>query len=73
MAAARVDVKGRLLQFRTNPPDREAETGPPTPPPGKETWRQWFDKAELDFDRFAPAEPAWVPPSYADARFAWST
>ncbi len=71
MSSVRLDVQGRLLEFMTVPPEREPEPDTPLLPPGYDIWRRWFEEAHLDYDRFTEAKPSWIPPVFADARYAW--
>ncbi|MFO0826040.1 MAG: serine/threonine-protein kinase, partial [Gemmataceae bacterium] len=71
MAAAKVDVHGRLLTFISIPPEREKQLPPAQKEPADEHWRRWFHRADLDFHRFTPVTPEWVPPMHADTRYAW--
>ena len=69
MASIRLDTSGRLLDYIRVPPQlppaRDAE--PPEP-----DWDGLFAAAGLEPERFRPAEPAWLPPVYADRRAAWT-
>ncbi|MBA4064442.1 MAG: hypothetical protein C0501_12160 [Isosphaera sp.] len=71
MAAARLDVRGRLLQFHAVPPERDPDPRWPTAG-GEPDWSRWFEAAGLDLARFAPAVPGWLPPGFADKRYAWA-
>ncbi|MCE9560885.1 MAG: serine/threonine protein kinase [Planctomycetes bacterium] len=71
MAAVKVDVKGRLLTFFCLPPDFDREARAMQPPVPEIIWRLWFHHAGYDFLRFTQVQPDWVPPVYADTRYAW--
>ncbi len=66
MVAVRLDPLGRLIVFQAVPP--QIEKTPAAEPPD---WSPLFTEAGLDPTRFSPTTPAWVPPTYADARMAW--
>jgi hypothetical protein len=77
-AAPRLDVSGmtlvslnplgRLTQFIAIPPLLEKPAGTASLP----DWAPLFSAAGLDPSRWAPAQPAWTPPVYGDARAAWT-
>jgi Protein kinase domain len=63
-----LDTRGRLVEFRRVPPQREvADATPPNPPP----WDAVFRAAGLTPSSFAPREPEWMPKDFADTRAAW--
>jgi serine/threonine-protein kinase len=70
MAGVKLDVRGRLLQFLAVPPERDPDPRWPAAA-GEPDWGRWFEAAGLDLARFAPADPAWLPPTFADKRYAW--
>jgi serine/threonine-protein kinase len=49
----------------------EAIPGHTATPRGDPDWAGLFGEAGLDWTKWAATEPQSVPPSYADARFAW--
>ena len=65
MIGVELDPLGRLIRF---------EAVPPSGPQASSTTFDWpilLAEAGLDAADFSPAEPQWLPPSYADARGAW--
>ncbi|HTM02776.1 MAG TPA: serine/threonine-protein kinase [Vicinamibacterales bacterium] len=60
-----LDPAGRLLTFRSVPPQRDpdASSGP--------DWGPLFAAAELDRAAFVPATPQWTPRDYGDTRESW--
>ena len=69
MAGVGLDTAGRLVELRVVPPElEEPATSAALPEPD---WARLFAEAGLDLSKFTPAEPRWVPPSYADRRAAW--
>jgi hypothetical protein len=61
-----LDTQGRLTQFTAVPPQvDDAETNTAA------DWTRLFDAAGLEFDKFRPTAPLWVPNVYADNRMAW--
>ncbi len=67
MASAQLDTAGRLIAFQAIPPERDEPEGAAAEP----DWSILFALAGLEEGRFAPVEPAWVPPVYCDRRAAW--
>jgi hypothetical protein len=65
MAGVRLDTEGRLLELLAAP--RLDRSGPAAAP----DWSKLFEAADLGPDGFHRAEPAPVPPVYADTREAW--
>lgn len=62
-----LDTKGRLVEFRRVPPQRDpAAEAAPAP-----KWDAVFRAAGLDQSAFKPVHPEWVPKDFADARAAW--
>ena len=61
--AVEVDPRGRLLLLRAMPG--------PAFRPRPLNWTELLQVAGLDARALTPAEPAFVPPSFADARAAW--
>jgi len=77
MVRLALDTKGRLLYLAAVPPDRDPalpDSGDvsfvPEPPPEPD-WSRLLTAAGVDPDRFAEAEPEWLPLHYADTRRAW--
>jgi serine/threonine-protein kinase len=76
MTAAKLDVKGRLIDFYTIPSQRDM--GPPPNSPGEPDWAALLRAAGLApaalADRDAagrPISPEWAPPGACDCRSAW--
>jgi len=68
MVEVRLDTGGRLVAFQAVPPQKmEAGDSPAAAP----DWGPLFTAAGLDPAALKPADPAWLPPSYADRRAAW--
>ncbi len=63
-----LDARGRLIDFRVIPPEKDPSPG--TAPTADFT--PLFQEAGLDPAKWASVEPAWTPPSYADVRAAWT-
>jgi len=61
-----LDTKGRLLELEAVPPQTDTK-GPANAP----DWGLVVAAAGLEMSSLKPAEPAWVPYDYADARAAW--
>ncbi|HJQ24698.1 MAG TPA: serine/threonine-protein kinase [Blastocatellia bacterium] len=68
MANIILDTRGRLLEFQAVPPQVNA----PAPPAAAPDLAALFAEAGLDPATFAAADSEWTPPSYADARMAWT-
>jgi F0F1-type ATP synthase assembly protein I len=71
MATVYLDPMGRLLEFRSVPPQAE-----PTPSPNqsdvKQTdWTPLFEEAGLNLTSFTSQPSVRVPPVYSDSRAAW--
>lgn len=64
----RLDEGGRLEAF-DRVPDQVRD--PAAPAPAEFDWKTAFDLAGLDFARFTPIDPVWLPPVAADRRLAW--
>jgi hypothetical protein len=62
-----LDTKGRLVEFRRVPPQRDPVQGPPPAP----DWNPMFRAAGIDRAAFAQVEPEWTPKDFADTRAAW--
>jgi serine/threonine-protein kinase len=61
-----LDPRGRLREFRSVPPQRDAGADSTSPP-----WDAVFTAAGLERAAFAPSAPEWTPRDYADVRAAW--
>jgi len=62
-----VDTRGRLVEFRRVPPQRDAN-GAESPAPD---WAAMFKAAGLAPGAFTSVAPDWTPKDYADTRVAW--
>jgi serine/threonine-protein kinase len=62
-----VDTRGRLVEFRRVPPQRDTARGDPAAP----DWSAMFRAAGLEPGAFTPVPPDWTPKDYADTRAAW--
>ena len=67
MVAVELDPEGRLRRFEAVPPKFD-DLGLPEKEPD---WRPLFAEAGLDLERFEPAEPVWIPVTFADRQAAW--
>ena len=65
MVGVELDPLGRLIRFEAVP-----SSGPQASSAALD-WSILLAEAGLDAAAFSPAEPQWLPPSYADARAAW--
>lgn len=65
MVGVELDPLGRLIRFETVP-----SSGPQASSAALDG-SILFAEAGLDTAAFSPAEPRWLPPSYADARMSW--
>src|SRR5262245_59508393 len=68
MVNVALDARGKLLFLRAVPPQVEAPGAPAAPAPD---WKPLFDAAGLDFARFKPSSPRWLPAVPFDARGDW--
>ena len=68
MITVELDPLGRLIRFEAVPSPTAAPTTADRPP----EWEALFAEAGLDRTAFAPTEPRWHPPFYADSRMAWT-
>jgi serine/threonine-protein kinase len=68
MVGVELDPTGRLIRFEAVPSPATAPTAADRPP----DWEALFAEAALDRTAFAPTEPRWLSPFYADARAAWT-
>ncbi len=66
MISVELDPLGRLLRFEAVP------SSGPQASSGALDWSILLAEAGLDAATFSPAEPQWLPPSYADARKSWA-
>src|SRR3954469_21928991 len=62
-----VDTRGRLVEFRRVPPQRDANAGESPSP----DWTAMFRAAGLAPGAFTSVAPDWTPKDYADRRAAW--
>jgi eukaryotic-like serine/threonine-protein kinase len=62
------DVQGHLVALDAKPSPDDDRAPPSAAPP----WPQLFNEAGLDLARFTPAPPERLPPSWGDARAAWT-
>jgi predicted Ser/Thr protein kinase len=60
-----LDSGGRLIRFRSVPPEREPESAGPI------DWHGLFTAAGLDQEQFTPVPSSLAPPDFADSRLAW--
>ncbi|HEX9304927.1 MAG TPA: serine/threonine-protein kinase [Thermoanaerobaculia bacterium] len=67
MVGIELDPLGRLIRFEAVP-----SSATPTAADRQPDWEALFSEAGLDRAAFAPTEPRWLPPFYADSRMAWS-
>ena len=65
MIGVELDPLGRLIRFEAVP-----SSGPEAPSAALD-WSILFTEAGLDAAAFSPAEPQWLPPSFADTRMSW--
>src|SRR6266542_789052 len=63
MVGIQLDPLGRLIRFEAVPSPATAPTAADRPP----DWEVLFSEAGLDRAAFAPTEPRWLPPFYADS------
>jgi hypothetical protein len=62
-----VDTRGRLVEFRRVPPQRDANAGAASAP----DWDPMFRAAGLAPSAFTSVPPDWTPKDFADTRAAW--
>jgi Protein kinase domain len=63
-----VDTRGRLVEFRRIPPQRDANAAESPAP----DWNAMFRDAGLAPGVFTPVPPEWAPKDFADTRMAWA-
>jgi serine/threonine-protein kinase len=68
MTLVKLNPLGRLTQFIAIPPQVEQSVVSTSSP----DWASLFSAAGLDPSKWSPAQPAWTPPAYGDARAAWT-
>jgi Protein kinase domain len=68
MSLVSLNPLGRLTQFIAVPPQVEKSVVPASSP----DWAPLFSAAGLDLSKWPPAQAAWTPPVYGDARAAWT-
>jgi serine/threonine-protein kinase len=62
-----LDTRGRLVEFRRVPPQRD----PPAADTVAPAWSAVFKAAGLDETAFTRVDPEWSPKDFADVRAAW--
>jgi Protein kinase domain len=67
MTTVVLDVRGRLFEFQTVPPQVEEKSSPRIPT----DWSTLFAEAGLDRGNYSEIESQWTPPFFADERKAW--
>jgi predicted Ser/Thr protein kinase len=67
MLSVLIDPDGRLTGLTVVPPQMDE----PVPVKRRPDWAALFAEAGLPIAAFSPAQPAWIPPLFADARAAW--
>jgi serine/threonine-protein kinase len=67
MTLAILDTRGRLVEFRRVPPQRDEAPASPT----AVQWDAVFRAAGLSQASFTPVPPTWNPKDFADVRAAW--
>jgi len=72
MMSLKLDMQGRLIEFRAIPPEVQAEVQESAAPPAAVDWNPLFAAAELDPARFQPAQPLWNTLAASDTRAAWT-
>ena len=65
-----LDARGNLMRLRAVPPQVEAQGASPESPTAPD-WKPLFAAAGLDFARFSPSAPRWLPSEPFDARADW--
>jgi serine/threonine-protein kinase len=65
MVGVELDPLGRLIRFEAVPSSENQA------PPAALDWSILLAEAGLDATGLSPAEPRWLPPSFADTRIAW--
>ena len=65
MISVELDPLGRLIRFEAVPSSGPQASSTPL------DWSILLAEAGLDAAAFSPAEPQWLPPSFADTRMAW--
>jgi hypothetical protein len=68
MTLVQLNPLGRLTEFVALPPQIEEPSGVAS----SLDWGPLFSAAGLDPSKWLPAQPTWTPPSYGDARAAWT-
>ncbi len=67
MVRIALDARGRLVGLRAVPPQVDTSKGPWPDP----DWKQLFAEAGLEWARFTPSAPRWLPPEPFDACGEW--
>jgi serine/threonine-protein kinase len=73
MVSLTLDKTGRLVSLQAVPvriDDSHTSSGGSTSSTPAD-WKPLFAEAGLSITQFSPAQPRWIPPSFADARGAW--
>ena len=70
MVNVTLNPQGQLIALSAVPP--QLEQGQPAQTAAPPDWHSLFAAAGLDVNRFAPADPRWLPLSGFDARAAWT-
>ena len=63
-----LDTRGRLVEFRRVPPQRDDQSAQAAATPD---WSLAFRAAGVDQTQFTAVTPSWSPKDFADARAAW--
>jgi serine/threonine-protein kinase len=66
MAGVRLDMRGRLVEFYSIPPQVADASAAALP-----DWRPLFAEAGLEPGRLQARSPQWTPPFFCDSRAAW--
>ena len=65
-----LDARGNLMRLRAVPPQVEGK-GASAESPAAPDWKPLFAAAGLDFERFSPSPPRWLPSEPFDTRADW--
>jgi Protein kinase domain len=69
MTSVRLDPRGRLMRFRSVPPDLSQTPGPWTEP----DWTRLLAAGGFDHASLASSDPLWTPLESTDVQRAWAT
>ncbi len=72
MTLVELNPLGRLTRFVAVPPQVEKPAVANASPNGMPDWASLFSAAGLDLSKWSSATPEWTPPTYGDARAAWT-